>query len=423
MAIAVVGIMVLTGFTVLGQGLLKNMPAPTAAEQPETVEDLAGRFAMNVVQSFTVNLSTGWNLFSLPLTGYGYRASTLGLQPGDMVSQWVPATRVYQNHIVGVPINDFAILPSHGYWINVPSGTRSLTLFGEVPPENQSRAITLPPGGGWALIGFASLRTTWHASDIPAMYNITGSITMVATWNPVTKYYTSWLSVIPSVNNFLIVPGHGYWILAGASGTLSYAPQLDTSPVASFTFTVDGAKVYVDASGSTDDRGIVSYAWDWGDGTTGTGIAASRTYGSGGLSIPTASSGREPPVFPYLVFGYLYLVDGVTRVVGASVTITNMRSGFVFTKVSDEYGYYSVDINAAEGGGCLNGDVVMVNAVKDMLSGIAQGVVDKTVDPFTRLDMIMESSGPVAHDYIVTLTVTDAIGQTSTVQQTVTVYW
>jgi PKD repeat protein len=45
-------------------------------------------------------------------------------------------------------------------------------------------------------------------------------------------------------------------------------------------------KVVFDASGSTDDRGIASYAWDFGDGTTGTGVMpAAHTYTSCGSYV------------------------------------------------------------------------------------------------------------------------------------------
>jgi PKD repeat protein len=173
---------------------------------------------------FSLGLVSGWNFVSAPRIGYGYKASTLGLLAGDTVAQWNSATRVYQSHIVGIPVNDFVIAPSTGYWINVPSGTRTLSIYGTVPTTTQSKTITVPAGGGWAIIGFAGLNMTRHARDIPAMYSIPGNITTVASYNPVTKAYTSWLSIIPSVNNFLLVPGQAYWILVGASGTLTYIP-------------------------------------------------------------------------------------------------------------------------------------------------------------------------------------------------------
>jgi hypothetical protein len=187
----------------------------------------APMFVMNVVNSYTLNLVTGWNLVSIPLTGTGLKASGLGLTNGDTVASWNPLTKSYVSHIVGVPVNDFTIAPSTGYWINVPAGTRTLTLQGVIPSAtpNQTRAISVPAGGGWSIIGFNSLNATWHARDVAKMWSITGGVTQLASYNPVTKAYTTWVSVIPTVNNFLIVPGAGYWMLTSTSGTLSYAPQ------------------------------------------------------------------------------------------------------------------------------------------------------------------------------------------------------
>jgi PKD repeat protein len=36
------------------------------------------------------------------------------------------------------------------------------------------------------------------------------------------------------------------------------------------------------ASGSSDDGSIVSYAWNFGDGSTGSGVTAAKTYASSG---------------------------------------------------------------------------------------------------------------------------------------------
>lgn len=53
-------------------------------------------------------------------------------------------------------------------------------------------------------------------------------------------------------------------------------------PVANFTFSCSGLVCSFNGSGSTDDNGITSYSWTFGDGSTGTGATTSRTYAAGG---------------------------------------------------------------------------------------------------------------------------------------------
>jgi hypothetical protein len=58
-------------------------------------------------------------------------------------------------------------------------------------------------------------------------------------------------------------------------------PQPPTSyaPVASFTYAASGTWVDFNASGSYDpDGSVVSYFWDFGDGTTGSGVTTSHVY-------------------------------------------------------------------------------------------------------------------------------------------------
>lgn len=65
-----------------------------------------------------------------------------------------------------------------------------------------------------------------------------------------------------------------------AATTQQPANQL---PVADFAATVAGQEVSVDASASSDpDGSIVSYAWEYGDGSTGTGRTSSHRYASAG---------------------------------------------------------------------------------------------------------------------------------------------
>ena len=61
------------------------------------------------------------------------------------------------------------------------------------------------------------------------------------------------------------------------------APPANQVPVAAFTSAASALALSVNGSGSSDPDGtIASYAWDFGDGSTGTGVTASHTYAVGG---------------------------------------------------------------------------------------------------------------------------------------------
>ena len=386
-------------------------PAPEALEGVQIDVTLSAEI-------FTMNLVTGWNLVSLPLVGYGYKASTLGLNPGDVVSEWNSATKTYRNHIVGIPLNDFDIAPSTGYWIDVPSGTRTLTIYGTAPTASQSRTITVPAGGGWVTIGFVGWNTTRHASDVPGMYSVPGGITIVSYWNPAKKEYSNWLSAIPTVNNFALIPGQGYEILCSASGTFSYG--LAVPPVASFTYTVDNHTVNVDASASTGS--IVSYEWDWGDGTTGTGMITSHTY-TISSSVPAMTQDlmrKSRSLYPpHDIFGYTYESDGVTLLPGCYVYVTNMRTGETVVWDESRDGWdptvaaYAVNLVEFPSGYYI-GDLLYVEATKDTLIGWTEAPVTNNENGFDQIDVTLNHTLTV-----ITLTVTDAIGQTDSISKPV----
>jgi len=78
----------------------------------------------------------------------------------------------------------------------------------------------------------------------------------------------------------------------GATGTattsisVSAPPTVNQSPVARISATptsgVSALLVNVDASGSTDDNGIVSYSWSFGDGNSSQNAVTSHTYATAG---------------------------------------------------------------------------------------------------------------------------------------------
>ncbi len=81
----------------------------------------------------------------------------------------------------------------------------------------------------------------------------------------------------------------------GAQGTASREVRVrapNQPPVASFTFTPTnpnpGETVRFDASASHDpDGSIVSYAWDFGDGNSGSGVSVTHVYGAAGTYTVT----------------------------------------------------------------------------------------------------------------------------------------
>jgi len=66
------------------------------------------------------------------------------------------------------------------------------------------------------------------------------------------------------------------------SGVAVDDPSLDRAPTAAFTADCTELACDFDASGSRDDRGVVSYDWTFGDGSSATGATPSHTFSEAG---------------------------------------------------------------------------------------------------------------------------------------------
>ena len=100
-----------------------------------------------------------------------------------------------------------------------------------------------------------------------------------------------------SVGHTYAAPGNYTVLLTvtddqGATASVSQTVTANTAPQAAFTISPTNAllpvTVSADASASSDAFGsIVSYAWDFGDGTTATGVSAGHTYNAAGVYTVT----------------------------------------------------------------------------------------------------------------------------------------
>jgi len=136
--------------------------------------------------------------------------------------------------------------------------------------------------------------------------------------------------------------GHGYFC---------NIPPINLPPMANFTYSPTfpyvGQAVTFDASGSSDiDGTIVSYEWDFGDGSTGTDVLTLYTYESAGTFTVTLTVTDDLGATDTLQ--QEITIDPLPTL---TITINNIKKGTTETilleLVDDDYdGFITQDINS-----------------------------------------------------------------------------
>jgi PKD repeat protein len=248
---------------------------------------------------------------------------------------------------------------------------------------------TQGPGGMVLYVDGASAGT--HAPVTPQSYDGYWRIGSDNTWGGASTNDFSGAvdetAVYPTVLTATDVQQH--WQAGGGAGG-----PVNQKPTAAFTSTPTDLSVAFDGRGSTDADGtIASYAWNYGDGTTGTQSTSSHTYASAGTYTVT-----------------LTVTDnaGATDTVSNPVTVTaappgNQAPTAAFTSTP-------TDLSVAfDGRGSTDAD--------GTIASYAWNYGDGTTGTQSTSSHTYASAGT----YTVTLTVTDNAGATGTVSNPVTV--
>ena len=302
------------------------------------------------------------------------------------------------------------------------NGNQTYTLLNAARYSKDNRLLprgfprdphTDPVIGKWsdiAIVGEAELDPNFAAGSDVVTYRIpleagTSSVTVSADLNYQAVAYGYYLDLIQEADEVGEVVGEVADFqrlyeasnvrvenMASASAVVETGAPIDQPPVASFAFSCTDLTCDFDASGSTDDGTIVSYAWNFAGLATATGATASYTFaadGSYSVTLTVTDDANQS--------------DSVTQTVRVSVGAVDQPPVASFTPTC-------IGLACTFDGSTSTDDGTIVS--------YAWTFGDPN-DPTSATGATASHTYTAEGTYNVTLTVTDDGGQTGTISQQV----
>ncbi|MDY0392376.1 MAG: PKD domain-containing protein [Candidatus Bipolaricaulis sp.] len=376
-----------------------------ATYQDATVSSLAA--GASTTRTFTLPLSTSPETFTATADTNGQvtESDEANNQRQVMITAAVPALgfTVATNkstYTVGEPVRVTVTLSraSYVYLIELDAAGRAVFIFPnrwEPSPQLPAGTTQLPrttayayttsePAGSEQIVGFASDRAIPY---FPTSYG-TGFPILATNGALFLSQVRSWLAAnVPT----------GSW--AEASAPFTIVLPTNQPPTASFTFSPTNPLVNqwitFDGRASSDPDGtITSWAWDFGDGATGTGSQIQKRYSSGGTYTValTVTDNRGATAT-------------TTRTVVVGTPNQPPTASFTFSPPNPDPGE-NVTFNAAAS-----------SDPDGTITAYSWNFGDGTTGTGVNITKAYTSAGT----YVVTLTVTDNLGATGTTTRTIQV--